>query len=386
MYIFFATVKKKCETHERSNTAKLNAMDIDIILEPDVTPAQMAELGIEAERLGIRALWSSNYHFQYDAFLALAPVAAATSKLIIGPLAVSPWEMHPLKMANAILTLNEMCNGRAMIGISGGGGLLGAIGWRAANDGPIWPFQHPVRHVSDPDRRVRGMRECFEILNIARSGEFVMGYDGGLFVIRRPFGMVWAKCDGPLLYSCSNGPQTIHMGAEFADGIQFSDFTVDMLPEAMQQIRDGWAKRNKPPENFRVGNFWAWHIKKDRAASMYEGRRELIWRAAIIGMNENEIRRYCNDEDELELIRNHWEEFRIAFRSRSGDIPSVPNELLERLIHGMASAGDFNDIDREIERYKLFSDGGLTELSIRLFDNPMDGLKMIGERVLPALR
>ena len=68
-------------------------MDIDIILEPNVTPAQMAELGIEAERLGIRALWSSNYHCQYDAFLTLAPVAAATSKLIIGPLAVSPWEI-----------------------------------------------------------------------------------------------------------------------------------------------------------------------------------------------------------------------------------------------------------------------------------------------------
>ena len=83
-------------------------MDIDIILEPDLSPTQVAELGVAAERLGIRALWSSNYHFQYDAFLSLAPVAAATSKLIIGPLAVSPWEMHPLKMANTLLTLNEM--------------------------------------------------------------------------------------------------------------------------------------------------------------------------------------------------------------------------------------------------------------------------------------
>ena len=112
-------------------------MDIDIILEPDVTPAQVAEIGVEAERLGIRALWSSNYHSQYDAFLSLAPVAAATSKLIIGPLAVSPWEMHPLKMATAILTLNEMADGRAMIAVSAGGGPLGAIGWKASNDGPV---------------------------------------------------------------------------------------------------------------------------------------------------------------------------------------------------------------------------------------------------------
>ena len=76
-------------------------MDIDIILEPDLSPAQVAEIGVEAERLGIRALWSSNYHMQCDPFLSLAPAAAATSKLIIGPLAVSPCEMYPLKMGYA---------------------------------------------------------------------------------------------------------------------------------------------------------------------------------------------------------------------------------------------------------------------------------------------
>ena len=78
-------------------------------------------LAVEAEKLGIRALWSSNFHYHYDAFLALAPAASATSKIILGVLAVSPWETHPLKIANAMLTLNEMANGRAMIAVSGGG-------------------------------------------------------------------------------------------------------------------------------------------------------------------------------------------------------------------------------------------------------------------------
>ncbi len=361
-------------------------MDIDIILEPDLSPAQVAEIGVEAERLGIRAVWSSNYHMNYDAFLALAPLATATSKILIGPLAVSPWEMHPLKMANAILTLNEMSNGRAMIGVSGGGGLLGAMGWRGSNEGPVWPPQHPTMRVSEPDRRIRGMRECMEVLNMARSGEFAMGYDGGVFVIRRPFGMAWAKSDGPLIYSCSCGPQAIPMGARVADGIQFSDFTVDMLPEAMQLIEQGLAKRDEPAEDFRVGNFWAWHIKKDMEASMYEGRRELIWRAAIIGMNEKEIMPFLHDEQEMQVLRDHWEEMRLAFRTRTGDCPNIPNEILHRLIHGMASAGTLNDIDREIERYKQFAAGGLTELSVRLFDEPMEGLKMLGDHIVPAVR
>ena len=59
-------------------------MDIDIILECDVSPQQMVELGVEAERLGIRALWSSNYHQNWDAFISLVPVAQATSRFSSG--------------------------------------------------------------------------------------------------------------------------------------------------------------------------------------------------------------------------------------------------------------------------------------------------------------
>ena len=55
-------------------------MDINIILEPDLSPAQFAEIAVEAERLGVRAIWSSNYHMHYDPFLLLAPAAAATSR------------------------------------------------------------------------------------------------------------------------------------------------------------------------------------------------------------------------------------------------------------------------------------------------------------------
>jgi len=41
---------------------------------------------------------------------------------------------------------------------------------------------------------------------------------------------------------------------------------------------------------------------------------------------------------------------------------------------------------KELERFYEFKKAGMTDLSIRLFDNPMAGLKMIGEKVLPALK
>ncbi len=75
-----------------------------------------------------------------------------------------------------------------------------------------------------------------------------------------------------------------------------------------------------------------------------------------------------------------------AWFDRSGNIQGVPEQLAHTLCEGMTSTGGLEDIDREIERFKKFEQAGQTNISLRLHDNPMDSLKIIGERVVPALR
>jgi len=368
------------------DSAMLARMDIDIIIEPDMTPAQVAEIALEAERLGVRAIWASNYHTNWDPFVSLVPAAMATSKIILGVLAMSPWEMHPLKMANALLSLNEMAGGRAMIAVGGGGALIGALGWRSGVGKPIWPGRDPVKGTRLPPKRVRGVREALEILKIARTGEVCMGYEGGIFDVTRPFIMDWATHEGPLIYSCSSGPMMIRMGGQYADGIQLSDYTPDMMPGAIENLEAGFAKRDDKPDDFRVGNFWAFHIKKDAAASYWEGRRELYVRGGIVGREREQIEKFCVDEAETDLVMENIQSFRQAFLMKRGEIKNISEELANRLVDGMASAGDLSALDREIERYKTFADAGLTELSLRLHNDPMESLKIIGEHVIPALR
>ena len=111
-------------------------------------------------------------------------------------------------------------------------GSLGAIGWRIGKDGPVWPVKDAQTGARYPDRRVRGVRECIEVLEMARSGKLVYAYDGEIFQITRPFQMGWAKADGPTIYGACSGPMMIRMGARLADAIQLSDFTPAMVPEA----------------------------------------------------------------------------------------------------------------------------------------------------------
>ena len=43
-------------------------------------------------------------------------------------------------------------------------------------------------------------------------------------------------------------------------------------------------------------------------------------------------------------------------------------------------------MDREVERFKTFERAGLTEIALRLHEDPMEGLDIIGKHLLPRLR
>ena len=64
----------------------------------------------------------------------------------------------------------------------------------------------------------------------------------------------------------------------------------------------------------------------------------------------------------------------------------MPAELVQRLIDAVSSSGDFGDIDREVERYREMARAGLTDLALRVFNDPFDALRTIKERVMPHFK
>lgn len=341
-------------------------MQLDLILEPDRTPAQVAELAVAAEKAGFRTLWHSNYHQNPDAFVALVPAALATRRIRLGILAVSPYEMLPLKIGNALLTLNEISGGRAVAAIGGGGAVMGASG---------------IRQDPKALRMVRGVREAVEITRAVVSGQFTPNYPGEVFKVTRPFRHAWKTAPTARVFTCSTGPKMLEMAGRVADGTQMSDVTPEKIAPHMEALRRGLAQRATPATDFRIGNFWAWHIKADREKSMYEARRELIFRAELLPPHFDMLP-YVTPE-ERQLVISKWQNFQKAFWTRSGIIEDVPPDIVERLIAGCASAGGLDAIDAQIERFRVFERAGLTELAIRLFDDPMQGLEILAQRVMP---
>jgi hypothetical protein len=59
---------------------------------------------------------------------------------------------------------------------------------------------------------------------------------------------------------------------------------------------------------------------------------------------------------------------------------------VQKLVERCTSAAPLAEIDREIERLHEFARAGLTEIALRIYENPAETIRVIGERVVPALR
>ena len=75
-------------------------MRIHFILEP-ASAEEFLALGQLAEELGFDALWTANHASARDPFMSFSVLARESSRIRVGPVAVSPFELHPLKMATS---------------------------------------------------------------------------------------------------------------------------------------------------------------------------------------------------------------------------------------------------------------------------------------------
>lgn len=337
-------------------------MKFHIILESNNPPERLAELAVLAEQHGMAGIWTSNMHDGRDPFVNFVDAARATSKIRLGPVAVSPYELHPLKLGNALLTLNEIAGGRAHLGISAGdGGTAFAMGMKT-------------------QRRLRAMRECVDIINAMGTGE-LMSYKGEMFQVKW-YNASWAQSPKPKVYVCAGGPQLLRSSARYAEGIYLGDHHPEHVAAVREAINPEIEAHNPNRESFQLLNFWAWHVKDDAEAALAECR---MWLAARVTPWPAYYHEVLPDKDEMQLIWDNTDALNRAFYNRTPDIPELPRELLDKLSRCCSSCSPTAEIGREIDKMRAFRDAGLTDICLRIYDEPEKSIRLIGETVMPAL-
>src|SRR2546425_9745516 len=125
---------------------------------------QLIDQARTAEAAGAAACWVSSHLFLRDPFTMAGAVLAATARVRVTLLALSPYVLHPVHMAMAAATLDELAPGRVVLCV--GAGAPGDLA-----DAGV-----------EPTRRVRTLRETIDVTRALLAGERVT-YQGAVFRI-----------------------------------------------------------------------------------------------------------------------------------------------------------------------------------------------------------
>jgi alkanesulfonate monooxygenase SsuD/methylene tetrahydromethanopterin reductase-like flavin-dependent oxidoreductase (luciferase family) len=334
-------------------------MDIDLILDARASAAELAELGSLAENLGFRGIWVSSLLDGRDPFTNMSQLAQSTDRIAMGPVAVNPWDMHPVKISAALHTLNELASGRARIVIGGGGEALASLGLK-------------------PERRVRAVLECIEIIKLASTGQR-FDYEGQLYQARG-YGLGWLQAPAPAVYAGANMEQMLRMAGRVADGVMLSDLP-PRLAEAALQTAKGSALRDERDEVLWFSTFTALHVYADERQARNEARRWLLLR----GLFRPWVLQEFLEPEEVDLVMASQPAFVKAFVDGNHNIEGVPDALADRLVDALTLTSSIDNIDQLADELQAYKAIGLSSVSLRLYEKPAASMHLIAERLLPSL-
>ena len=246
------------------------------------------EVGLDVIGLGdSQNLWG-------DLYVSLTMAAMHTSRARLVSMVTNPLTRHPAVAAGAMASLQQVSGNRMFFGIGTGDSATSNLGRRPAT---VDFFE----------------KYCRAVQGLGAGG--VVEWDG------RPIRMSWPADSAPL-WLAAEGPRTLHLAGQIADGVIIGcGLTDDVVRDCQARIRAGAESVGR---NYDDIELW-WYAKPYIAPTEEEGWAALRWTVAGSAMHS----------------------FRYAV-----DQKFVPPELIEPIAqlhrefahhtHGKVSKGEFN--------------------------------------------
>ena len=284
----------------------------------------------------------------------LLEVARATSRVRVGPAALNPYLLHPVEIAGQIALLDAATDGRAYLGLARGA-WLNTLG--VADDRPLTRIRETVAVV----RHLLAGRED------GYRGELYRLPEGRLlnYPVRRP--------DVPVLLG-SWGPRMLALAGEIADEVKIGGSTnPDLVAEVRRRLAVGEARAGRPGGSVGICFGAVTVVDEDGPRARAFVRREAARYLPVVAPMDPTVAIPVATLREMQ---------RLIDADRLDEAAAlVPDDLLDRF----AFAGTPAQIVAQAEG--LFA-AGVTRIE---FGTPHgltedDGLRLLGEQVLPALR
>ena len=169
-----------------------------VLLMGDLAAENLASLACRLEEWGYDYIWLADERFFREIYASLTLCALNTKKIQLGVCVTDPYSRHPALTAMAIATLDEISEGRAVLGIGAGVSGFGELGIERA-------------------RPALAMREMVGLVRKLMTGEYV-DFQGRMVQFNHgALNFTPIRADLPI-YVASNAPRGLQVAGELADG------------------------------------------------------------------------------------------------------------------------------------------------------------------------
>lgn len=265
-----------------------------------------------------------------DAFELAALSASATGRVRLATGVVNPYTRNPTSLAMAAVTLDEISDGRAVLGL-----------------GTSSPSLIETQMGIPAGRGVRVMRETTEIVRSLLAGEMVT-YGGERFRYAEAQLEIRPVQERIPIFYAAMGPLMLRLAGALADGVLLNvGASTEYVRWAVGQIAAGAARVGRDPRAVTVAAWLSTYIGQDQVENLRRARQWLATMLSIPRQGELLLGESGIDVSILEPIRERYQAYPHR-GDRAAAAQFVPDEVAQRL----ALVGTVDQVRDRIQEYR----------------------------------
>jgi 5,10-methylenetetrahydromethanopterin reductase len=265
---------------------------------PDGSIADSVRLAVLGEELGYDVFWVPDQTFFSDPFVVLAACARATRRIGLMLGVANPFTRHPVQIARAGLTLDELSGGRMIVGYGAGNG------------------EELVLRIVDEHRQIaERCREAVQVTRRLLAGE-TLDYESGSMHLDGVT-LIAPPRPGIPVYLGGRSPRILEAAGAEADGVIIGSIASPAgLQYALETVRAGADANRRSLDGVEIVSWAGVHltdgasgatsVMKPIVANVMAGHRTPAWVLRTVGLSAeriDEVRSVYSREGKLAAAR-----------------------------------------------------------------------------------